>query len=92
MAILPDISCDEFQDKVCSKFGREYGDLSLKFADEDGARVTLIDDSDFELAIETARAAALKGKESRLEIWCVSQPVQLSSLLNQRMIVRCEKV
>lgn len=70
MAILPDISCDEFQDKVCAKFGREYGDLVLKFADEDGERVTLVDDSDFELAIETARAAALKGKESRLEIWC----------------------
>ncbi|CAE6372648.1 unnamed protein product [Rhizoctonia solani] len=70
MAIMPDISCDDFMDRVCAKFGREYGDLSIKFVDDDGAKVTIIDESDFELAIETARAAALKGKESRLEIWC----------------------
>ncbi|KAF8752052.1 NADPH oxidase regulator [Rhizoctonia solani] len=70
MAIMPDISCDDFMDRVCVKFGREYGDLSIKFVDDDGAKVTIMDESDFELAIETARAAALKGKESRLEIWC----------------------
>ncbi|CAE6461410.1 unnamed protein product [Rhizoctonia solani] len=70
MAIMPDIACDDFMDRVCAKFGREYGDLSIKFVDDDGAKVTIIDESDFELAIETARAAALKGKESRLEIWC----------------------
>lgn len=70
MAIMPDISCDDFMDRVCAKFGREYGDLSIKFVDDDGAKVTIMDESDFELAIETARAAALKGKESRLEIWC----------------------
>ncbi|CAE7146265.1 unnamed protein product [Rhizoctonia solani] len=70
MAIMPDISCDDFLDRVCAKFGREYGDLSVKFVDDDGAKVTIMDESDFELAIETARAAALKGKESRLEIWC----------------------
>lgn len=72
MAIMPDSTCDEFMDAVCAKFGKEFGDLSLKFTDEDGARVTLLDESDFELAIETARAAALKGKEARLEIWCES--------------------
>ncbi|KAG9126081.1 hypothetical protein FRC07_004955 [Ceratobasidium sp. 392] len=70
MAIMPDISCDEFMDQVSAKFGKEYGDLVLKFADEDGARVTLMDESDFELAIETMRGASLKGKEPRLEIWC----------------------
>ncbi|KAG8732668.1 hypothetical protein FRC11_011652 [Ceratobasidium sp. 423] len=70
MAIMPDISCGDFMDKVCDKFGREYGDLSIKFVDDDGAKVTIMDEGDFELAIETARAAALKGKESRLEIWC----------------------
>ncbi|KAG8726665.1 hypothetical protein FRC12_023192 [Ceratobasidium sp. 428] len=70
MAIMPDISCDEFMDQVSAKFGKEYGDLVLKFSDEDGARVTLMDESDFELAIETTRAASLKGKEPRLEIWC----------------------
>ncbi|KAJ1301007.1 hypothetical protein OPQ81_003430 [Rhizoctonia solani] len=70
MTIMPDISCDDFMDRVCAKFGREYGDLSIKFVDDDGAKVTIMDESDFELAIETARAAALKGKESRLEIWC----------------------
>jgi hypothetical protein len=90
MLILPDISCDEFMDKVCNKFGREYGDLSIKFADEDGARITIIDESDFELAIETARNAASKGKESRLEIWYVYiiRPV-LRVLLNltNRMVV-----
>ncbi|KAG8679426.1 hypothetical protein FRC08_016985, partial [Ceratobasidium sp. 394] len=71
MAIMPDISCEDFMDQVCAKFGKEYGDLNLKFSDDDGARVTLVDESDFELAIETTRAAALKGKEPRLEIWYV---------------------
>ncbi|KAB5589583.1 NADPH oxidase regulator NoxR [Ceratobasidium theobromae] len=70
MAITPNTSCDEFMDRVCAKFGRDYGDLSLKFSDEDGAKVTIIDDSDFELAIEVARAALSKGKDFRLEIWC----------------------
>ncbi|QRV98858.1 neutrophil cytosol factor 2 [Ceratobasidium sp. AG-Ba] len=70
MAIMPDISCDEFMDQVCSKFGKEYGDLVLKFADEDGARITLMDESDFELAIEGLKIAAGKGKEPKLEIWC----------------------
>lgn len=69
MAIMPDISCDEFMDQVCSKFGKEYGDLVVKFEDEDGARVTLMDESDFELAIEGIKIAASKGKEPRLEIW-----------------------
>lgn len=44
--------------------------LGLKFKDEDDVKVTLRDGSDYELAIETARAN-LKGRsEGKLEIWC----------------------
>ncbi|ELU38621.1 NADPH oxidase regulator NoxR [Rhizoctonia solani AG-1 IA] len=81
MAIMPDISCDDFMDRVCVKFGREYGDLSIKFVDDDGAKVTIMDESDFELAIETARAAALKGKESRLEICIGSKSLKLLAVV-----------
>ena len=38
--------------------GGKGGGLSMKFKDEDGGKVSLRDDSDFELAIETAREVA----------------------------------
>jgi len=38
-----------------SKFGKTIDGLGLKFKDEDGTHVSLRDDSDYDLAIETAR-------------------------------------
>lgn len=70
MTLTPDASFEEFVERVTSKFGTAMDGLGLKFKDEDDVKVTLRDGSDYELAIETARANA-KGKgEGKLEIWC----------------------
>jgi len=65
----PDVPMEEFFDLVATKFGMTVGDLNMKFADEDGTKVSLLDDSDYELALATARENA-KGKlEGKLTIW-----------------------
>jgi hypothetical protein len=73
MAITPEMPFEEFIDRVCAKFDREPNGLSLKFKDEDGTRVSLRDESDFDLAIETARESARGRPEGKLEIWCIDQ-------------------
>ncbi|TFK45571.1 hypothetical protein OE88DRAFT_1669075 [Heliocybe sulcata] len=70
MALTPETPFDEFMDRVCAKFGKALGGLGMKFKDEDGGKVTLRDDSDYELAIETARESAKGKPEGKLEIWC----------------------
>lgn len=70
MALVPETPFDEFMEKVSAKFGKRLGGLSLKFKDEDGGKVTLRDDSDYELAIETARESSKGKPEGKLEIWC----------------------
>ena len=42
----------------------------MKFKYEDGGKVTLRDEMDYELAIETARESAKGKPEGKLEIWC----------------------
>jgi neutrophil factor 2 len=71
MALVPEMSFEEFLDKVTSKFGKNINGLTLKFKDEDGGKVTLRDDIDYELAIETARESSKGKPEGKLEIWCV---------------------
>ncbi|KAF7375880.1 P-type phospholipid transporter [Mycena sanguinolenta] len=68
MALAPETPFEEFLDKVTAKFGR---DLTLKFTDEDGGKVSLRDESDYELAIETARESSKGKPEGKLEIWCM---------------------
>ena len=70
MTLPPDVTFREFVDRVTSKFETSLEGLGLKFKDEDGAKVTLRDDSDFELALETARENAKGKPEGKLEIWC----------------------
>jgi len=70
MALLPDASFAEFMDKLTSKFDKSLTGLGIKFKDEDGGHVSLRDESDFELALETAREAAKGNSEGKLEIWC----------------------
>ena len=67
MALTPETPFDEFLDKVTTKFGIA---LNLKFKDEDGGKVSLRDDSDYDLAIETARESSKGKPEGKLEIWC----------------------
>ncbi|THU89357.1 hypothetical protein K435DRAFT_678103 [Dendrothele bispora CBS 962.96] len=70
MALTPDTPFEEFMEKVTNKFGKGFGGLGLKFKDEDGGKVTLQDESDYDLAIETAREASKGKPEGKLEIWC----------------------
>lgn len=70
MTLTPDISFEEFVERVTSKFGTAMDGLGLKFKDEDDVKVTLRDGSDYELAIETVRASAKGRPEGKLEIWC----------------------
>ncbi|KAJ7729531.1 NADPH oxidase regulator NoxR [Mycena maculata] len=71
MALTPETPFEEFMDKVTAKFGKDINGLSLKFKDEDGGKVTLRDESDYELAIETARESSKGKPEGKLEIWCM---------------------
>lgn len=61
---------EDFMDKVTSKFGKGIRGLGIKFKDEDGGKVTLRDESDYELAIETARESSKGKPEGKLELWC----------------------
>lgn len=72
MALTPDTPFEEFLDRVTQKFGRSMNGLGLRFMDEDGVKVTLQDESDYELAIETARESSKGKPEGKLEIWCTN--------------------
>lgn len=67
MSITPDITHGEFVDKVEAKFAR--GNFKLRFKDEDGAVISLVDDSDWESAIDAARESANGRPEGKLEIY-----------------------
>lgn len=69
MAFTPDVPYEEFVDRVHSKFGKTFGEMSMKFIDEDGMKVSLKDDSDYDLAIETARDSAKGKPDGKLVIW-----------------------
>ena len=70
MAIEPEMPFEEFMNRLTTKFGKSLDGLGLKFKDEDGGKVTLRDEMDYELAIETARESAKGKPEGRLEVWC----------------------
>ena len=69
MTLTPETQFDEFMERVAQKFSKSFGELSLKFKDEDGGKVSLRDDSDFELALETVREMSQGKPEGKLEIW-----------------------
>lgn len=70
MTLSPDLTFGEFIEKITTKFEMNWKDLRLKFKEEDGGKVSLRDESDYELAIETARENAKGKAEGKLEIWC----------------------
>jgi len=70
MAISPEMPFIEFMERICAKFGHSFGSLRLKFEDEDGGKVSLRDESDYEMAIETAKENAGGRSEGKLLIWC----------------------
>lgn len=71
MALAPEVPFDEFVESVTAKFGKPTDGLGMQFRYEDGGRVTLRDDSDYDMAIETAREHANGKPEGKLEIWLV---------------------
>lgn len=70
MALDAALSFEDFVDRVTAKFGKSFTGLGMKFKDEDGGKVTLRDESDYELAVETAKESAKGKPEGKLEIWC----------------------
>lgn len=70
MALDPAVSFVEFKQRVAAKFETSAESIMLKFRDEDGGKVSLRDESDYELAIETARESSKGRPEGKLEVWC----------------------
>lgn len=70
MALDPGMPFAEFRQRVAAKFETTPQMIMLKFRDEDGGKVSLRDESDYELAIETARESAKGRPEGKLEVWC----------------------
>lgn len=73
MTIIPDVTFADFMQKVCSKFKKHIDELDLKFTDEDGGKITLRDESDFEMAVVTVRELAKGKPEGKLELWCIDR-------------------
>ena len=61
MVVAPNISFTSFLEMVCAKFNYEFGALRLKFEDEDGTRVSLRDEGDWDMAVETAKDSSVVG-------------------------------
>jgi neutrophil factor 2 len=70
MTLVPEMPFAEFWNRVADKFEMSPQTITLKFRDEDGGKVSLRDESDYELAIETARESAKGKPEGKLEVWC----------------------
>ncbi|KAG8962857.1 hypothetical protein FRC03_003700 [Tulasnella sp. 419] len=73
MTCHPTTTFREFTNKICDKFGYPIGGLRMKFEDhDDGSKVSLRDEMDFEMALETAKEGARRSGriEGRLVVWC----------------------
>jgi hypothetical protein len=70
MALVPDTPYEEFMNTLAIKFGVAEFRLDVKFKDEDGGKVSLKDEMDYEMALETAKETARGKSEGMLEIWC----------------------
>lgn len=65
--IAPDTLFEDFKEKVSAKVSKER--LQLRFKDEDGGQLLLVDEIDYDLAMNTITDSA-KGKSvGNLEIW-----------------------
>jgi len=70
LALMPDVAFEEFMGMLSSKFGIPVSRMDVKFKDEDGGRVSIKDEMDYEMAMETAKESANGKVEGRLEVWC----------------------
>ncbi|KAH9458585.1 hypothetical protein MJO28_005637 [Puccinia striiformis f. sp. tritici] len=69
MAVSIDMEFEDFLGKVIKKFSLRQGSVSMKYKDEEGSMVSIMDVDDWESAIETARAYANGRAEGKVEIW-----------------------
>jgi len=70
LALTPDVTYAEFMGMLSSKFTIPVGKLDVKFKDEDGGHVSMKDEMDYEMALETAKESASGKVEGRLEVLC----------------------
>jgi len=68
MSFSPDIALDDFVERVRRKFERP-DDLPMKYKDAAGEFVSIIDEDDFESAIDEARENAKGSAEGKLDIY-----------------------
>ncbi|KNZ46269.1 uncharacterized protein VP01_740g3 [Puccinia sorghi] len=69
MAIATEMQFAEFLGKVTKKLSLPAGMVAMKYKDEEGSMVSILDDDDWESAVETARAYAKGRAEGKVEIW-----------------------
>ncbi|GAA5969191.1 hypothetical protein JCM11641_007503 [Rhodosporidiobolus odoratus] len=67
MSVTPEIPLGTFVERVRVKFGKQTK-LDLKYKDSDNAFVSILDDDDWESAMDQAREAANGRAEGKLEI------------------------
>lgn len=70
MALTQDSTFDYLMGVLTSKFRVSAHKLDVKFKDEDGGLVSLKDEMDLEMALETAKESRNGKAEGRLEIVC----------------------
>jgi len=67
-SIDADTSFDIFFAKLQAKFG--LSEMKLKYKDEDGSLVTIVDETDWDSAVDAAREHCPTGRQDgKLEIW-----------------------
>lgn len=75
MAVATDMQFDDFLGKVTKKFSLRAGRVAMKYKDEEGSMVSILDEDDWESAVETARAYAKGRAEGKVEIWVEDSPL-----------------
>ena len=70
LALTPDVTFVEFMGMLSSKFAVPVSRMDVKFKDEDGGLVSLKDEMDYEMALETAKESSNGKTEGKLEVWC----------------------
>lgn len=67
-SIDPEMSLPAFINKVSKKFSLQ-SDVSMRYRDEEGSMITILDDDDWESAVDTARSYAKGRAEGKIEVW-----------------------
>ena len=68
MSIDVDTPYDDFILRLQAKFGLE--NMRLKYMDEDGVYVSIMDETDWDSAVDAAREHCPKGRQDgKLEVW-----------------------